>query len=149
MPAHPPIRVVSPADFAEGTAQTPGSRRLAAISPAMGAASAMWGGLFEVRPGARTGIHHHGEQQTIAYVLHGICEVRWGAQGEFAAGAKAGDFIHVPAWLPHMEINLSASEPFRWVVVRSTPTPIVVNLPDDTWPSARANANEGDPNSVG
>jgi hypothetical protein len=32
-----------------------------------------------------------------------------------------------------MEINPSDSEPFRWVVVRSTATPIVVNLPDDTW----------------
>ena len=148
MTAYPPIRVVSPAEFVEGTAQTQGSLRLAAIAPAMGAESALWGGLFEVRPGARTGIHHHGEQQTIAYVLQGICEIRWGAQGEFAASAKAGDFIHVPAWLPHMEINPSASEAFRWVVVRSTPTPIVVNLPDDTWPSARANANEGDPNGV-
>jgi uncharacterized RmlC-like cupin family protein len=48
--------------------------------------------------------------------------------------AKAGDFIHVPAFLPHMEINPSKLEPFRWVVVRSTATPIVVNLPDDTWP---------------
>ena len=50
------------------------------------------------------------------------------------ACATAGDFIHVPAFLPHMEINPSRLEPFRWVVVRSTATPIVVNLPDDSWP---------------
>jgi len=55
----------------------------------------MLGGMFEVKPGARTGIHHHGEQQTIAYVLSGVCEVRWGANGEFAASAEAGDFVHV------------------------------------------------------
>ncbi len=96
--------------------------------------SALWGGLFVVQPGARTGIHHHGAQQTVAYVLQGVCEIRWGAKGEYAATAKAGDFIHVPAYLPHMEINPSASEPFHWVVVRSTAAPIVVNLPDDTWP---------------
>jgi hypothetical protein len=36
-----------------------------------------------------------------------------------------------------MEINPSESQPFRWVVVRSTPTPIVVNLPDSTWPQER------------
>jgi hypothetical protein len=95
----------------------------------------MWGGLFEVKPGARTGIHHHGVQQTIAYVLSGVCEVRWGLDGEFAASAEAGDFIHVPAFLLHMEINPSSSRPFRWVVVRSTSTPIVVNLPEDTWRS--------------
>jgi hypothetical protein len=32
-----------------------------------------------------------------------------------------------------MEINPSKLERFRWVVVRSTATPIVVNLPDETW----------------
>jgi uncharacterized RmlC-like cupin family protein len=129
----PPISIVSPAEFDPGTVQTPGSVRLAAIAPRPGIGSALWGGLFEVKPGARTGIHHHGDQQTIAYVLSGICEVRWGAKGEYTARAKAGDFIHVPAFLPHMEINLSDVESFHWVVVRSTATPIVVNLPDDTW----------------
>ena len=76
---------------------------------------------------------HPEHTQTIAYVLSGICEVRWGEQGEFAAVARAGDFIHVPAFVPHMEINPSETEAFHWVVVRSTATPIVVNLPDDTW----------------
>jgi uncharacterized RmlC-like cupin family protein len=127
------IHIVSPAEFDSGTPQTSGSERRAAIAPALGITSAIWGGLFEVEPDARTGIHHHGEQDTIAYVLSGICEVRWGARGEFRARAKAGDFIHVPAFLPHMEINPSKQEPFRWVVVRGTATPIVVNLPDDTW----------------
>ena len=63
------IRIVNPSAFDLGTAQTPGSVRLAAIAPQLGVHSALWGGLFEVKPGARTGIHHHGEQQTIAYVL--------------------------------------------------------------------------------
>jgi uncharacterized RmlC-like cupin family protein len=128
------IRIVSPADFDQETAQTPGSERRAAITPALGIASAIWGGLFEVGPGSRTGIHHHGEQETIAYVLSGLCEIRWGETGESVARATAGDFIHVPAFLPHMEINPSRQTPFRWVVVRSTATPIVINLPDDTWP---------------
>jgi uncharacterized RmlC-like cupin family protein len=133
---HPVIHVVGAENFDRGTAQTPGSERLAAITPRLGIETTMWGGLFEVAPSAHTGIHHHGEQQTIAYVLSGICEVRWGQKGEYAATAKAGDFIHVPAFLVHMEINLSASRPFRWVVVRSTSTPIVINLPDDTWPQS-------------
>src|ERR1700755_3052730 len=94
-----PIRIVSPNGFDQGTAQTPGSGRLAAVAPQLGIESALWGGLFEVKPGARTGIHHHGEQQTIAYVLAGICEVRWGAKGEYAAHAQGGDFINVPTFL--------------------------------------------------
>ena len=128
------IHIISPADFDRGTAQTPGSERRAAIAPALGIPSAIWGGIFEVAPGSRTGIHHHGEQETIAYVLSGICEIRWGERGESVACATAGDFIHVPAFLPHMEINPSRLETFRWVVVRSTAMPIVDNLPDDTWP---------------
>jgi uncharacterized RmlC-like cupin family protein len=131
--AFAPIRIVRPTEFDAGTAQTSGSERRAAITPAHGIDTTMWGGRFEVKPGARTGIHHHGEQQTIAYVLSGICEVRWGERGEFAATAQAGDFLHVPAFLPHMEINPSKTDPFHWVVVRSTATPIVVNLPDDAW----------------
>jgi uncharacterized RmlC-like cupin family protein len=127
------IHIVSPAEFDQSTAQTPGSERRAAIAPEIGISSAIWGGLFEVLPGSRTGIHHHGEQETIAYVLSGLCEIRWGKNGESIARASAGDFIHVPAFLPHMEINPSNEEPFRWVVVRSTPIPVVVNLPEDAW----------------
>src|SRR3981189_1472138 len=129
------IHIVSPPEFDLGTAQTPRSERREAIAPALGIATAIWGGLFEVKPGALTGIHHHGEQQTIAYVLSGVCEIRWGTRGEYAGRAKAGDFIHVPGFLPQMEINPSDSQPFRWVVVRSTSTPIVVNLPNQTWRS--------------
>jgi xanthine dehydrogenase YagT iron-sulfur-binding subunit len=145
MTTYPPIRVVSPPEFDQGTAQTSGSVRLAAVAPQLGIESTLWGGLFEVKPGARTGIHHHGEQQTIAYVLSGVCEVRWGARGEYCTSAKAGDFIHVPAFLPHMEINRSDTESFRWVVVRSTSTPIVVNLPDDTWPAGAVAHESSEP----
>ena len=127
------IRVVHPEQFDSATAQTPGSKRTAAIYPEAGIRSPMWGGLFFVEPGARTGIHHHGEQYTIAYVLSGSSYVRWGGQGEFDATLQAGDFLYVPAWLPHQEINPSKDVPFQWVVVRSTSEPIVVNLRDDYW----------------
>ena len=131
------ISIVTPRAFDPGTSQTPGSERLAAISAGHGIASPMWGGLFVVAAGSRTAIHHRGEQDTIAYVLAGTCLVRWGKRGESSAEARCGDFLHVPAWLPHMEINPSSTEPFRWVVVRSTPVPIVVNLPDTYWEDLR------------
>ena len=127
------IRIVRPEQFDSATAQTPGSKRTAAIYPGTGVNSPMWGGLFVVEPGAQTGIHHHGEQHTIAYVLSGTCSVRWGDRGEFNAIAEAGDFLFVPAWLPHQEINPSRDVSFEWIVVRSTPEPIVVNLRDDFW----------------
>ena len=133
IPKDVPIRVVSAAAFQLGEVQTRGSACLAAVAPQLGIRSASWGGLFEVEPGARTGIPH-GMQQTVAYVLSGVCDLRWGAKGENVARAKAGELIHVPPCLPHMEINPSDSEPCSWVVLRSSATPIVVNLPDHTWP---------------
>jgi uncharacterized RmlC-like cupin family protein len=127
------ICVVHPEQFDSATAQTPASKRAAAIYPEAGTGSPMWGGTFIVEPEAHTGIHHHGEQHTIAYVLSGTSYVRWGDHGEFSATAQTGDFLFVPAWLPHQEINRSHDVPFTWVVVRSTPEPIVVNLRDDFW----------------
>ena len=130
---HQSIRVVRPEQLDSATAQTPGSQRFAAIHSGAGIVSPMWGGLFLVEPGSRTGIHHHGEQHTIAYALSGSSYIRWGERGEFNATLQAGDFLYVPAWLPHQEINPSSDVPFQWIVVRSTPEPIVVNLPDDFW----------------
>lgn len=127
------ISVVRPQQFNTGTSQTPGSQRLAAVCVELGIPSGLWGGLFLVEPGAQTGIHHHGAQETIAYVLDGEALVQWGERGECAGTVRAGDFLHVPAWLVHREINPSQNAPFRWVVVRSSSEPIVVNLPDDVW----------------
>jgi uncharacterized RmlC-like cupin family protein len=127
------ITIVHPSEFSAETSQTSGSLRLAAISGPVSEKSGMWAGTFVVEPGARTGIHHHGRQHTVVYVLEGESEVRWGIRGEHSAVVRAGDFLHVPAWLPHQELNSSTTKPFRWVVVRSTPEPIVVNLPDDYW----------------
>jgi uncharacterized RmlC-like cupin family protein len=109
------IRVVRPGQFDSATAQTPGSLGLAAVHPGAGIDSPIWGGVFRVEPAARTAIHHHGEQHTIAYVLSGSSYVRWGKHGEFDATLHAGDFLYVPAWLPHQEINLSSDLPLQWV----------------------------------
>jgi uncharacterized RmlC-like cupin family protein len=127
------ISVVRPDQLSAETSQTSGSLRLSAISAAHEIASALWAGTFLVEPGAKTGIHHHGEQDTVVYTLSGEALVRWGDLGENRATVQAGDFLHVPSWLPHQELNPSATTPFRWVVVRSTPEPIVINLPDDFW----------------
>jgi uncharacterized RmlC-like cupin family protein len=126
-------RVVHPAELSAETLQTPGSLRMAAIFAMQGVVSSMWAGIFVVEPSSKTAIHHHGEQETIVYVLEGEALLRWGRRGEYSATVKAGDFLHVPSWLPHQEINPSNGRPFRWIVVRSTPEPIVVNLPDYYW----------------
>ena len=128
------ISIVHPAELNSETQQTPGSQRMSAIAAMNGVISSLWAGIFVVEPLAKTGIHHHGEQDTVVYVLEGEAVVRWGDLGEQSATVMASDFLHVPSWLPHQELNPSQEHPFRWVVVRSTPEPIVVNLPDDVWP---------------
>jgi uncharacterized RmlC-like cupin family protein len=127
------IRIVSPEEFDSSTAQTPGSKRVAAIEGRSAFDRRMWGGLFFVEPNSQTDIHHHGAQETIVYVLEGQAVIRWGERGELEGIAKPGDFIRVPPFLPHRETNPSDSVTFSWVVVRSTPEPIVVNLPADYW----------------
>jgi uncharacterized RmlC-like cupin family protein len=54
-------------------------------------------------------------------------------RGEYSVTVRAGDFLHVPAWLVHREINWSKEFPFRWVVISSTSEPIGVNLAEDAW----------------
>jgi uncharacterized RmlC-like cupin family protein len=127
------ISVVRPAELSSETQQTPGSLRLSAIAAMHGIISSLWAGVFVVEPSSKTGIHHHGEQDTVVYVLEGEACVRWGDTGEHSVTVSAGDFLHVPSWLPHQEINPSTEHSFRWVVVRSTPEPIVVNLPVNFW----------------
>lgn len=127
--------------FDATTAQTAGSRRLAAVTRSSGIANGLWDGLFTMAPGARIDLHHHDAQETIAFVLEGTSRLRWGQHGEFSALAREGDFLHIPPWLLHMETNPSADTPVRWVVVRSTPEPIVINMPRSTWPDDAAIAD--------
>jgi uncharacterized RmlC-like cupin family protein len=130
------ISIVHPTELSSETQQTSGSLRMSAIAAMHGIVSSLWGGIFVVEPSGKTGILHHGEQDTVVYVLEGEACVRWGNLGEHSATVGAGDFLHVPAGLPHQELNPSKEHLFRWVVVRSTPEPIVVNLPDDFWTPA-------------
>jgi uncharacterized RmlC-like cupin family protein len=60
--------------------------------------------------------------------VRGKARMRWGERLEFTAEAGPGDFIYVPPFVPHQEINASASEALECVVVRSDNEAVVVNL---------------------
>ena len=62
--------------------------------------------------GMQTGPHHHGELETVLYVVKGRVRMRWGDQLEFSEEAKPGDFIYVPPYVPHQEINASPDSDF-------------------------------------
>jgi uncharacterized RmlC-like cupin family protein len=102
--------------------------RAAAITYATAGASKLWAGTVIIHPNAKTGAHHHGELESVIYVVSGRARMRWGDHLEFAAKAGPGDFIYVPPFVPHQEINASRDQPLSCVVVRSGQEPIVVNL---------------------
>ena len=53
---------------------------------------------------------------------------RWGDQLQFVAEAGPGDFIYVPPFVPHQEINASTDETLECVLVRSDNEAIAINL---------------------
>jgi uncharacterized RmlC-like cupin family protein len=102
--------------------------RAAAITAARAGAEKLWAGTVTIHPDAKTGPHHHGDLESIIYVVRGQARMRWGERLEFTAEAGPGDFIFVPPYVPHQEINASAGEELECVVVRSGQEPVVVNL---------------------
>ncbi len=122
------IRVVRAGELDGNTPQTPGMTRAAAITQARAGAEKLWAGTVVVAPSARTGAHHHGELETVLYIVKGRARFRWGEHLEFSEEAGPGDFIFVPPWVPHQEMNAGDDEPVEAVVVRSGQEPVVVNL---------------------
>ena len=125
---HDGVRVIPGHSLDPNTAQTPGMDRKAAINYARVGAQKIWAGTVSIQPNAKTGAHHHGELESVIYVLKGRARMRWGERLEFVAEADPGDFIYVPPYVPHQEINAQPDQPLECVVVRSGQEPIVVNL---------------------
>ena len=121
-------RIISSSKLDLNTPQTPGMTRAAAINRAMAGANKLWAGTVNIHPNAKTAPHHHGELESIIYIISGRARMRWGEQLEFIAEAGPGDFIFVPPFVPHQEINADPNEPLTCVVVRSDQEPVVVNL---------------------
>src|SRR5437763_573020 len=122
------VRIVKAGQLDTNTPQTPGMTRAAAINRARAGAEKLWAGTAIIHPNAKTGAHHHGELVSVIYVVKGRARMRWGEHLEFVAEADPGDFIFVPPFVPHQEINASVLEELECVVVRSGQEPIVVNL---------------------
>jgi uncharacterized RmlC-like cupin family protein len=132
------VKIVRAGTFDPNTPQTPGMSRAAAITAARTGAAKLWAGTVTVQPDAKTGPHHHGELETVLYVVRGRARMRWGDALEFTDEAGPGDFIFVPPYVPHQEINASPNEPCEAVVVRSGQDPVVVNLAMQTPEPASA-----------
>jgi uncharacterized RmlC-like cupin family protein len=122
------IRIVRAGELDPNTPQTPGMTRAAAITHAAAGAKRLWAGTVVVKPNVKSGAHHHGELETVLYIVKGRARFRWGNRLEFVEEAGPGDFIYVPPFVPHQEVNARRDEPVEAVVVRSGQEPVVVNL---------------------
>jgi uncharacterized RmlC-like cupin family protein len=122
------VRVVHADELDINTPQTPGMNRAAAITTARAGAEKLWAGTVVIHPKAKTGAHHHGPVESVIYVVSGKARMKWGDRLEFTAEAGPGDFIYVPPYVPHQEINASDDAPLSCVLVRSGQVPVVVNL---------------------
>ena len=122
------IKVIPEEELDDNTPQTLGMKRYAAVAKKNTGAEKIWAGKVDIEPNAKTGAHHHGELESVLYVLSGKAKMRWGNRLEFEKLAYPGDFIFVPPFVPHQEINASRNEILKCILFRSGQVPIVVNL---------------------
>src|SRR5215472_4967222 len=122
------VRVIKGNQLDPNTPQTPGMNRAAAIDAARVGAQKIWAGTVSIHPNAKTGAHHHGALESVIYVVKGRARMRWGEHLEYTAEAGPGDFIYVPPYVPHQEINASPDEVLECVLVRSDGEAVAINL---------------------
>jgi len=96
-----------------------------------------------VHPNAKTGPHLMANLNRHLRV-RGRARFRWGIHLEFVDEAGPGDFVYVPPYVPHQELNARKDEPVEAVIVRSGQEPIVVNL-DIPSPEDAPDTPQADP----
>lgn len=119
---------IAAADLSADTAQSPGMRRVAAVSAATTGSTSIWLGLTYVEAGFTSAAHHHGRSETGIYVVSGTPTFRFRDDERIVdLDTEPGDFIFVPPFAPHIELN-RGDETAVVVIARSTDEAIVENL---------------------
>jgi len=131
------LRVIRPPDRAADVASG-AMRREAAVSEELVGAERLWVGYVELDGGMVSAVHHHGEAESVIYLISGNARFFSGSSLDQVQDARAGDFVWVPPHIVHVEMNASATEPVRTVVARSTQETLVFNVPaPDGWSPTR------------
>ena len=77
--------------------------------------------MLTIPPGARAHAHKHESHETAIYTLSGEVGMWWGERLENNMLTRAGDFVYIPADVPHLPYNLSQTEPAVAVIARTDP----------------------------
>ncbi len=112
---------IPPLELRTGSA-TPGMVRDEAV-----ATQQTWAGLVRTEAGMLSGWHHHGDYESVIYVLRGLLRMESGPGGASVVEAAPGDFLLVPRGAIHREGNPSPDQGTA-VVVRSGRGEAVVNV---------------------
>jgi uncharacterized RmlC-like cupin family protein len=103
-----------------------------AISAETARASAIHMQLLTMPPGARDKAHKHEAHETAIYVMSGEAGMWFGERLEHHMITRAGDFVYIPANMPHLPYNRRQTEPATAVIARTDPNEqeSVVMLPE-------------------
>jgi uncharacterized RmlC-like cupin family protein len=112
------VRLVRPDERILAAAQTAGMIREEAIQT-----DHLWAGIARTKPG-NTGWHHHGEWETVAYVIAGACRLEFGLGGREVVVGEPGDYIFIPKGVIHRESNPTEGEQ-ALVIVRFGAGPVI------------------------
>ena len=77
--------------------------------------------LVIIPPGGKAIAHYHNGYETTIYIIKGRAETRYGEKLEHSSINEAGDFLFIPANLPHQPVNLSETDEVIAVVARNDP----------------------------
>jgi uncharacterized RmlC-like cupin family protein len=77
--------------------------------------------LVTIPPGGHARPHVHQDHETAVYVLSGAVVHRYGEGLRERVILRAGDFLYIPAGMPHSPANLSQTEPASAIVARTDP----------------------------
>jgi len=77
--------------------------------------------LLTIPPGGRANAHLHEAHESAIYVISGEGQMWYGDDLEQHVTVKAGEFLYIPAGVPHLPANLSATEPCVAVLARTDP----------------------------
>jgi uncharacterized RmlC-like cupin family protein len=91
------------------------------ISDATAGSSGIGMNLVIIPPGAAADAHFHDGFETAIFILSGRIETRYGEGLRHTCLNEPGDFLYIPAGVPHQPRNLSDTEPARAIVARNTP----------------------------
>jgi len=88
--------------------------------------------IVRIPPGERAKAHKHQGHETAIYILSGKSGMWYGEALQHHLVARAGDFLYIPADMPHLPYNLSNIESCVAVIARTDPSDqeSVMLLPD-------------------